>query len=207
MNACAKRDLLQMNCLSSEYLKEERTCSLSLNPTLNLHACLVSRSAAPAAFTPPSLLSRATRHAFDGCTQVAGANLGRVRTGRFQQVGEKAAHVRDLQTRILEHGTRWAGYRQVAASDFDPARNRSDSIADLVDLPGSNLSDCSQMFRPRNLAAVQLVKLVAAVAQLLDHVVELTAENSRLVAAIGEVCRRIQISIADARHLVLKVRR
>ena len=36
---CAKRGGLQMNCLSSEDLKEERDCSLTFNPTLNLHAC------------------------------------------------------------------------------------------------------------------------------------------------------------------------
>ena len=38
---CARRDLLQMNCLSSEDLKEERNYSLTYKPTLNLDACPV----------------------------------------------------------------------------------------------------------------------------------------------------------------------
>jgi len=41
MYVCAKRDLLQMDCLSSEDLKEENNCSLTFNPTLNFHACPV----------------------------------------------------------------------------------------------------------------------------------------------------------------------
>jgi hypothetical protein len=34
-----KRNVLQMNCLSSEDLNEERNCSLILKTTLNPHAC------------------------------------------------------------------------------------------------------------------------------------------------------------------------
>jgi len=114
--------------------------------------------------------------------------------------------MRDLQTRILERSTRRAGSRQVAASNFEPARNSSDSVAHLVDLRGSDFSEYGQALHLRNLAVVQLVELVAAVAQLLNHVVEVTTENSQLAAAIAEVCACIEIAIRDARNPVLKVR-
>jgi hypothetical protein len=41
-----------MNCLSSEDLKEERNCSLTYKPTLNLDACPVYRWLITVAFDP-----------------------------------------------------------------------------------------------------------------------------------------------------------
>ena len=40
-----KRKVLQMNCLSSGDLKEEKNCSLRLNPTLNIQACPILQAA------------------------------------------------------------------------------------------------------------------------------------------------------------------
>jgi len=65
--------------------------------------------------------------------------------------------------------------------------------------------DCGQVFRSRNLAAVQSFDLVAALPQLLDHVVEAKAENANLVVAIGEVYCDIQVPFPDACDLLPEV--
>lgn len=60
------------------------------------------------------------------------------------------------------------------------------------------------MFRARHLGAVVPFDLFAALAQLLDHMIEVTTEVSDFVVAVGEANRDIQVPSSDAHNLVLK---
>ena len=75
MYVCAKRDLLQMDCLSSEDLKEENNCSLTFNPTLNFHACPVWMcSGTNSRVSSPSFLAASTLYPFP-CSSVSCGKL------------------------------------------------------------------------------------------------------------------------------------
>ena len=61
----------------------------------------------------------------------------------------------------------------------------------FVGEPGSEFSECGQVFRARHLGAVQPFDLFAALAQLLDHVVRVATEFPDFVIPIGKAHRDV----------------
>ena len=74
---------------------------------------------------------------FDRGIQVSRAKQRQVRMYHLQQVGKNPVNPSDLQMNILDHQTRRAGDRQVAANDFDDAGNTCERITDFVSESGS----------------------------------------------------------------------
>lgn len=64
------------------------------------------------------LLARQHHGVFRGRVEVAAANLRRVRTRRFEQIGQDAVDLRDLEANIFDYRSRRAGRGQIAADDF-----------------------------------------------------------------------------------------
>jgi hypothetical protein len=69
----ARRDVLQMDCLSSEDLKEERNCSLTFKPTPNPLACKGTRRADRGARRAGKQGPRSTH--FHNCIHTRNRNL------------------------------------------------------------------------------------------------------------------------------------
>ena len=127
-----------------------------------------------------------------------------MRPGGLQQVGDDAVDARDFLANILHHRTRGAGCGQIAADDFDDPGNSGQRISNLVRQTGGHFAQSGHVLGARHLRAVQAFDLVAALAQLLDHVIEVAAQVSDLVVAMGKADGDAQVAAAELRNLLLQ---
>src|SRR5581483_1027893 len=101
----------------------------------------------------------------------------------MQQVGNDAVDLRDFQANIFDDPAGRAGLRQVAANDVDYAGDSGKRIADFVGESGGEFAEGGEMFGARHLSAMQTVDFFAALAQLLDHLIEVTTEVADFIVA------------------------
>src|SRR5438309_5593253 len=151
------------------------------------------------------LLAREHDRVLHRSIEITGANIRRVRTRRLQQVSENAVDLCNLQTHIFDHRARGACGGQVAAYYLDDTGDTCERIADLMCEPGGELSQGGQVLRARHLGAMQAVDLFAALAKLLDHVIEVATQVTNLVVSLGKFDGNVQVSFAHARNLVLQL--
>jgi hypothetical protein len=70
--------------------------------------------------------------------------------------------------------------------------------------PAANSPKRRQVLGARHLCAMQALNFLAALAQLLHHVIEVAAEVSDFVVAPGEADRDIQVAFTDQRDFLLQ---
>ena len=68
-----------------------------------------------------------------------------MRTGGFEQVGEDAVDLVDLDAHVLDHRAGRARLGQIAANDLDDAGDACERVANLVSQPGRQLAKRGQM--------------------------------------------------------------
>ena len=108
------------------------------------------------------------------------------------------------QANIFHHRNRRTGRRQIAADDFDDARDSGKRVANLVSQACRQLAERRQVFGARHLRPMQALDLFPALPQLLHHVVEVAAECSDFVVAPGKVNRNVQIAFTHLRDFLLQ---
>src|SRR5215467_11248460 len=141
---------------------------------------------------------------FYGDVEIAFANLRRMRTGGLQQVGHDVVDARDFLADIFDDLTSRTRCWQVAADDFDYSCNASERIADFMCQPCSHFTKSREVFGTRHLSAVKALDFLAALAKLNDHLVEVTAEVSDFIVAVGEADGYGEVTSAEFGDLLLQ---
>ena len=93
--------------------------------------------------------------------------------------------------------------RQIATDDFDDAGDSGKRIANLVGQACGQFAERCQVLGARHLGAMQALNLRPALAQLLHHVIEVAAEISDFVVAMGEADCDVQVAFAHLRDFLL----
>ncbi len=111
---------------------------------------------------------------------------------------------RDFQANIFHDGAGRTGRGQIAADDLDDAGDSGERIANLVSQAGGQFAERRQVLGARHLGAMQALNLLTTLAQLLHHVVEVAAEVSDFVVALGEADCDVQVAFTHQCHLLLQ---
>jgi len=141
---------------------------------------------------------------FHGDVEVAEANLRMAGARGFQKIGQGATDAANFQTNIFHDSTRGTGCRQIATDNLDDSGDSGERVANLVGQAGGQLAKRGQVFRARDLGAMQAFDLLAALAQLLHHVIEVAAEVADFVVALGEADRDVQVALAHLLNFFLQ---
>ena len=78
------------------------------------------------------MLARQHHGVFHRCVEITQANLWRVWPGGLEEISHNAINLRDFQTNVFDDGARGTGGRQIAADDFDDARDSGKRVANLI---------------------------------------------------------------------------
>ena len=141
---------------------------------------------------------------FHSRVEVAPANFRPARPRGFQKIGQGATNARDLQPNIFHNCPRWTGRRQISPYDFDDPCDAGQRVANLVSQAGGQLAERRQMLGARHLRAMQALNLLAALPQLLHHVVEVAAEIADFVVAPREADRDVKIAFIHKSNFFLQ---
>ncbi len=152
-----------------------------------------------------SLLAREDDSVLDGRVEVAETVLRRLGTRGLQQVGNDAVDAQHLAAHFLRHLAGGAGFRQVASDDIHHARDSGERIADFMGQAGGKFAERGQVLGARDLGPVEALDFMAALAQLLDHVVEVAAQVADIVVAVGKADGDVEVAIAHALDFFLQL--
>src|ERR1700722_12471059 len=127
-----------------------------------------------------------------------------MRAGSFQKIRDNAVDLRDFKTNIFDDRAGGARRGQIATDNFDHSRDASQRIANFVSQARRQFPESGEVFGARHLSAMESIDLVAALPQLLHHMVEIAAEISDLVIATREADSDIQIAVTHLPNLLLQ---
>jgi len=141
---------------------------------------------------------------FDGGVQVAAHHHGWVGAGGFKQVSKDAVDLIDFEVDVFDHFACGAGGGQIAADDFDDTGDTGEGVSDFVSEAGGQFAEGGQVFGAGHLGAMHGFNLLAALSELLGHVIEVAAKVADFVVTPGKTDCDVEVAFTDEGYFFLQ---